>query len=108
MERKEFLKLLLIVSPVASQVLMSCSDAFRFDKLRKQGFPALENVSDFPIDRKQWLQDIGLKNAMSFSEMESKLKEQIAQDFIWQKCHFVEGWYLSRTEVLLAQIASEA
>jgi hypothetical protein len=93
-----------IIGPVLLLGINSCKDKPDLNALKSIDFPKLKlpNSKAFTID--SLLADIEYTGEEAKSVLVQKIMSQMEQDFAGEKAVFTNGWWLSRTEIVLSNL----
>lgn len=102
--RRAFVKHMAAIAPILLLGINSCKGKPNLNALKSIDFPKINllNSKAFTIDA--LLADIKYTGKEAQSDLVQKIMGQMERDFAQEKAVFANGWWLSRTEIVLSNL----
>ncbi|MFY0673006.1 MAG: hypothetical protein JXQ87_06355 [Bacteroidia bacterium] len=102
--RRAFIKQMAAIAPIVLLGLNSCKGKPDLNALKSIDFPKLKlpNSRAFTVD--SLLSEIEYTGKEGKSELVQRVMKQMERDFAQGNAVFANGWWVSRTEVVLANL----
>ena len=106
MDRRNFINKLVILAPLVLIGLPSCNALPNLDALKQLGFPILYNTDNFKASLNMLIVDLNYTGKESQQELLDSVLSLMKADFAQNKTELVNGWFISRTEIVLSNISA--
>lgn len=92
------------LAPIVLLGFSACNTTPNLEALKKIGFPILYNTKAFNLSLDAFISDLNYTGNESQEELLKSLFSLMKADFAQNKTEVVNGWLISRTEIILSNI----